>query len=342
MEQPNKVKTSKSSAIQKRCRHCKYRFRGAKSKVYCSDTCRYAAGNAKQRNNTEKRLFRAQGSAFFYWLAQQVIRSGSLQILEGHTLTTMIDLYNLFKDSIKMNGTGSTDRLYVLSHIYAANPDSSSEAIGALFADNLIICPALDNQRHGNAFKEGAGRSISRRSLKHEHHVSEDESPKSVIKRIVSFLGDDFVEKVVVKAKIQPTARVKLFAWFEANGIKAPASSVSTQQLQALKDKYMSKDGKGFSYKLEAYTPTEVYLAEMERMNASEEAQLYLKGVIWLSLVDIPHEVIAKAHMVCFKWLHQEIPDATPHLAHFLKSYIDIATLIDETDYASFDSTLPY
>ncbi|MFC9007817.1 hypothetical protein [Streptomyces microflavus] len=337
------TKVAKPS-IRRYCKHCKLRFTTKlKSKVYCSDKCKSAATYHRKTNNVEKRLFRAQGSAFFYWVAQQAIRSNTLQILEGHTVESMVALYNLFKESIKMNGTGSTERLYVLSHIYAANPDSSSEGVGALFADNLIVCPALDNQRHGNAFKEGTGHSIPRSSLKLQHHVHSDESPKAVIKRIVEFLGEDLVEKVVVKAKVQPTARIKLFAWFEKNGIKAPSEKLSTQQLQTLKDEYLGKEnGKGFVFRLEAYTPTEVYAVEMERLSASEEAQLYLKGVIWLDLIDIPHDVIAKAHMVCFKWLHQEIPDATPHLAHYLKSYIDINALVDDTDYSVIDAASPY
>ncbi len=331
-------------SIRRYCKHCKIRFTTKlKTKLYCSDKCKAASTYQRRANSVEKRIFRAQGSAFFYWVAQQAIRASTLQILEGHTVESMVSLYNLFKDSIRMNGTGSTERLYVLSHIYAACPDNSSNGVGQLFADNLIIVPALDNQRHGNAFKEGTGRSIARRSLKLKHHVHNDETPKEVIKRLVDFLGEDFVEKVVVKAKIQPTARIKLFAWFEANGIKTPSEKLSTQQLQALKDEHMGKEGgKGFTFKLKAYTPTEVYAAELERLNASEEAQLYLKGVIWLNLSNIPHDVIAKAHMVCFKFLHQEIPDATPHLVHFLKPYIDITTLVDDTDYSGLNVACPF
>lgn len=338
------AKAAAKPSIRRYCKHCKVRFTTKlKTKLYCSDKCKAAATYQRKTNSVEKRLFRAQGSAFFYWAAQQTIRANTLQILEGHTVESMVALYSLFKDSIKMNGTGSTERLYVLSHIYAASPDSSSEGVGQLFADNLIIVPALDNQRHGNAFKEGTGRSIARSALKLKHHVHNDEAPKAVIKRIIDFLGEDFVEKVVVKAKIQPTARIKLFAWFDANGIKTPSEKLSTQQLQALKDEHLGKEnGKEFVFKLEAYTPTEVYAVEMERLNASEEAQLYLKGVIWLDLIGIPHDVIAKAHMVCFKWLHQEIPDATPHLAHYLKSYIDINALVDDTDYSVIDAASPY
>lgn len=317
------------------CNYCKKRFTTTlKTAEYCNSSCKQAAAYLRKNGRTDKRLDRATTSAFFHYLAGECKRASTLQVLQGHTLESLLALYAVYKFSIRANGIGSAERLYHICHIY---PSAGQAAVGMLFADNLVVAPALANQRHGAKFVNGKGRCLPRSKLLEKHYVSEDESNSVVIGRIVDFLGVELVEAAVVKGKVQKATRLKLLQWFETNGITLPAEDkLSTQHLQRIKAEHIAKSTgkatKGFSWELPALSPTDAYAHELERCGASSEV-LMLWGeltnydsnyIFSSSMLEMPEHIYAGAHHIAFNILHGVIADGAEELRRVLSGYIDL------------------
>ncbi|MCY1536114.1 hypothetical protein D9M68_715570 [compost metagenome] len=64
------------------------------------------------------------------------------------------------------------------------------------------------NRSHTNKYF-GQGKCIHRSKTSAANFVSEDESRKSIIRRIVRYLGEDVITEFAKKARIQPTQRIK-------------------------------------------------------------------------------------------------------------------------------------
>jgi len=252
-----------------RCKHCQKQFRTTSvKKIYCTLQCQKEATKKKRRVS---RTDRATHSAFFYHLAYECERAGTLQILTGHTVESLVALYEVYKVKLRANRYGET-KDYEISHIHPVRSDSA-ETIGLYHASNLVVVPTKLNREHGTQHY-GHGLSINRNALVSKHSVEKGAPRKQTVQRIIAFLGADVVADAVKVAKIQPTQRHKLLSWLhdhldptvpEQRAHLDNLDDMTTIALTGLKAKLEGKEGSGFQTKTTILTPFQVLSQELER-----------------------------------------------------------------------------
>lgn len=220
---------------------CKKRFTTTVATAkYCSTKCGDAGRNIRKRVDP---LQKAMKSAFFYYLAGECLRAHTLEILQGHTLESLCELHEVYKNNMKWNGYGGSNA-YELSHIA---PVKGHAGMGMLFADNLVSAPKALNRAHGNKHY-GCGKSISRLTLNPKHSVDKRwNSPSEVVQMVIDYLGKDLVLAVIKVCKIKPAQRSQLVEWILAHyspanprhlialGDLSQVHDLKTQQLKHVK-----------------------------------------------------------------------------------------------------------
>lgn len=249
------------------CPHCKKRFRTTSiKKMYCTPQCQKEATKKKRRVS---RVDRAVNAAFFYHLAYECERAGTLQILAFHTIESLVALYEIYKLRLKANHYGAT-KDYAISHIC---PVQGEDTIGLFHPENLVVVPTKLNRDHGTTHY-GHGLSINRNALVSKHSVAKGSPRKQTVQRIITFLGADVVEEVVKIAKIQPTQRHKVLSWLhdhldptvpEQRAHLDNLDDMTTIALTGLKATLEGKEANGFAIKTRTYTQFEVLLLGLEQ-----------------------------------------------------------------------------
>lgn len=265
-ESPNKIKATRRLT----CPHCKKRFRTTSiKKAYCTPQCQKEATKKKRRVS---RVDRAVNAAFFYHLAYECERAGTLQILAFHTIESLVQLYEIYKLRLKANRYGAT-KDYAISHIC---PVQGEDIIGLFHPANLVVVPTKLNRNHGTQH-HGHGLSINRSALVSKHLVEKGAPRKQTVQRIIAFLGADVVEEVVRIAKIQPTQRHKVLSWLhdhldptvpEQRAHLDNLDDMTTIALTALKASVQGNEGSGYQIKTRTYTPLEVLLLGLAQQTA--------------------------------------------------------------------------
>lgn len=229
--------TTKATVKRKTCKnpHCKKRFRPKQlTAMFCADACRYAvAGSKKKKDPIEK----AVKCAFFYYLARECIRAGTLEVLRGHTVESLPALHSLYKANMRYNGYGDSND-YELSHIA---PVKGHAFVGLLYADNLVSSPKALNRSHGTKYF-GAGRSILRATLDTMHAVDKEiEKESEVVSRVLAYLGKTVVINTIKDCKIKPTQRCQLTQWianhYDENNIEHVAALPNINMIETMKTK---------------------------------------------------------------------------------------------------------
>lgn len=249
------------------CSTCKTRFRTTSAKAqYCSRPCKDRAAALRKRVT---HITNASESAFLYVLAAEVERAGTLQILQGHNVASLTDLYALYKRYLRANEYGDS-RAYAMSHIY---PVKGQSAIGLFHADNLVIAPSSMNRSHG-VRHFGHGLSIPRAKLESRYMVSKGDSRSSTVARIIKFLGADVITEFAKAVKLQPSTRHKTLSWLhdhldpdvpEHAEHLTKLDSMSSKALSALKSTLQGKDGRGFKLLTQEVHPLDIFAAELQR-----------------------------------------------------------------------------
>lgn len=253
-----------------RCKHCSKQFRTTSPKaLYCSRLCKEKSAAIKKRVTYTAR---ASNSAFMYLLASECERSGTLQILEGHDVASLTELYTLYKRYLCANEYGST-KAYALSHIA---PVCGSTSVGTLHPSNLVIALSGMNRSHG-VKHFGHGQSIPRVNLDSRHSVFKGDSRKATIARIISFLGEDVITEFAKAVNLQPTQRHKVMSWLiEHLDLNDSVQSkhfdnldtMSTKALTTLKAELQGKDTSGYKLPTSETQALYVYALELVRHSA--------------------------------------------------------------------------
>jgi hypothetical protein len=183
------------------CKHCKNDFSPVRSgHFYCSDTCRKLAHKAKKllqnrRKKTRRiaeKLSCLASSNFGRYLVYEVRRAGTVQVLHGHTHSTLQQLADLRAQCKKYSGyeDGKPLSFYELSHIW---PVSHPEYLGLLNSKNLVIATKSFNRRHATKFPtSAAGMYFLRDQLENKWAVNPKETPLQVLKRVRRYIGIEF------------------------------------------------------------------------------------------------------------------------------------------------------
>lgn len=266
----NAVKTS--ATRRPTCKHCKKRFTTSnKTAMFCSRECKQANANSKVKKDP---MDKAMKCAFFYYLARECMRAGTLEILRGHTVETLSALHELYKANMRYNGYGDRND-YELSHIA---PVKGHAFIGLLFADNLVSAPKTLNRSHGTKYF-GHGASISRATLDTKHAVDKEiEKESDVVARVLAYIGKTNILETIKACKIKPTQRCQLTQWIanhydESNPEHVAAlpsvdmiETMKTKELQNIKTLMTGKDASGY-FACEASRVEVVMSRELTRLS---------------------------------------------------------------------------
>ena len=254
------------------CKDCKKRFTTSVATAkYCSNKCGATTRNKSKRIDP---LEKALKSAFFYYIAGECLRAQTIEILRGHTLESLCELHEVYKNNMKWNGYGDTST-YELSHIA---PVKGSQTLGLLFAENLVSAPKALNRAHG-AKHYGFGKSVSRFSLDPKHSVNKSfNSPSAVVEKVIKYLGKDLVQEVVKACKIKPTQRSQLTEWIIDNYNPSDEShraalpdpekvhDLKTRELQHIKAALIGEEAGDYVSCLAAH-PADVMTHELYRLS---------------------------------------------------------------------------
>lgn len=282
-----KLASKKKNARQLTCPQCKVRFRTTSLiKRFCKIDCQKQATKLKRRVSY---IHRATHSAFFYWLASEVKRAETLEILAGHSVDSLIGLHSVYKRALKGNRYGdvvSTDaNSFEISHI---SPVKGKTTVGRLHADNLVVAPKNLNRAHGTKYF-GHGLSIPRTQLQLRYAITENVTLKQCVTKIISYIGEEMVSQAVKAAKIQPTQRHKTLAWLYDNldpNVSEHAAYIeslekmSGKMLAALKAKIQHKQPGDFRIKTEYFSPFRMLMFELERHAATRPELRTIQGLI--------------------------------------------------------------
>ena len=128
-----------------------------KGHLYCSETCRkrfhkrskakLSAANRARRLATKLR--KLANTSFGKYLVRELRRAGNLEVLRGHSKTSLNQLAKLRSRCNKVSGfsfSGKPNGTYELSHIYAAQ---GKQGLGRLHPINLVIAPKAFNRSIG-------------------------------------------------------------------------------------------------------------------------------------------------------------------------------------------------
>ncbi|MDA7088259.1 hypothetical protein PH586_17885 [Pseudomonas sp. SA3-5] len=260
----------------KTCKHCLQPFEfKRKTADFCAESCKKKHKAIRQRKLQKKRLYRAETSAFFYYLADECRRAETIEILRDHTLESITELHTVYKYRMKANGFGS-EATYSLCHLF---PVKHPFQIGVLRAENLVVSYSNLNSKHSNTAAAGIGVSIPRHTLSPKWKISENATKTAVISKIVEYWGQPLVEQLAVKLKLQPTVRQQVFDFLiSSTDPRVPTQSkleaMSTQELSTLKALITGKETSGFGAYAELQEYGQVFGHELRRLSNYREELL--------------------------------------------------------------------
>ena len=177
---------------KKQCGYCQEMInpKQRKDKIYCTDKCRKVAHRkekSKQSRIEKRRSNLIQNDEMIY-IARQCKKAKTVQILEGHTLESFINLTELIgmKYGRKVN----------LCHIA---PIKGKGSTGLLHERNLYHGGAYQNKKFRNKYYSG-GLKIDNGKLLKKWAVTDDMSTNDVLVKIEEFLVDIIPEYIEISS----------------------------------------------------------------------------------------------------------------------------------------------
>jgi hypothetical protein len=283
-----------SKKVCKVCKHCGTHFvTKYKTKEYCSEKCKNDAKCARyykskkpiqvKKYTTKREKLLATG--FGRWLLKECQRAETVQVLQGHTVESLNELFELFKRRSKASGyvDGKPSGAFELSHIWSVK--GNKHKMGLLHPLNLVLVPARLNRLHGSktpseAF-EGIGRCIPTSALLSRYSVSKGDSLAQVERQVFSLLGtvwQQFVATVVIQQGQQKQLRKKLEKTLD---LILPID-LSFEQLKAIADK---SGITFFSANWDAHSAVSVFAEELQRFGHTQGTE-YCVYLSWLGLYE--------------------------------------------------------
>lgn len=267
-----------------RCKHCKSTFTAVRQgHIYCSETCRKLSHKSKAklkaaRNRSRRiatKLEKLSACSFGRYLAKEVRRAGTVEVLQGHTAQSLKDLVALRRKCTAAGGyeKGEPKGVYELSHIW---PVASTQYLGLLTPENLVITPKEFNRKHGqkSPITGYQGSSIPRASLKGKWAVPEEMSTANILRMVRSYLGEEldlWLSGFVISLTQQDTLIKQLV---KAGLPKKQLQGLKLQQLKALAEEI---DVLYFDIDKEAEDVRSVLFNELNRLGLATEISKVLE-----------------------------------------------------------------
>jgi hypothetical protein len=176
------------------CNCCKTKYTPVqKTQRFCTTKCKDKHHQSVKSKRTAatvaRRKLKLPYTAFWQSLARECKRAGTVEVLQGHTSTSLYNLYKLRKQCTLASGIRDGEvikKQYELSHIC---PSSGHHAyIGLYHPDNLIIAPFAFNRKRGTSYTKG-GSYILRSALQPKWLIRDKDSVKEIFAKMHKYLG---------------------------------------------------------------------------------------------------------------------------------------------------------
>jgi hypothetical protein len=189
----------------------------------CSPKCR---SSLKRKNIADKRILSLPQCDEWLWVCRELKRVGTIEALQG---VDLVELFSLYRSRFKCYGWNAETKQskYHLCHISSAK---GKDSIGLLSHLNLFIGNSLPNQIQGNKEVKDRGLSISRHSLKRKWLVSDKDTDRQVLDKVVLYLGAVLVEYAKTNP-IRKSQRFSLARWIYQN---IPTNTTPLKELERL------------------------------------------------------------------------------------------------------------
>lgn len=293
------------------CTHCKIKYLPIrKDQKFCSAECKTKHHNQVKAKRTQakvqRRKLKLPYTAFWQSIARECRRSGTVQILQGHTAESLYDLYKLRKQTTLASGISQGEVIkcqFELSHI---TPSSGhSEYVGLLHSHNLIIAPFAFNRSRGSKYTSG-GLYIKRRDLADKWRVRDKDSVKEIFAKMHAFLGtelDSFLSENVLTI----TQREQLIRKI-------------IKKIKATEELFDEEDESCLRYKLNSLEPL-----ELKEKAASLEISVNDRSITSKSELTVLYEELSR----CVAFGHNEL---TPLLVFITAFYTKKNCIGDDFD----------
>lgn len=268
----------------KKCFHCKALFKPVrKGHIHCSDTCRKLRNKAKNKvisdQNRKRRLAekvkKLASSTFGRYLVREIKRAKTVQILTGHSAETLKALVALRRRCTTVSGYEEGEPLgtYELSHIW---PVKSTNCIGLLCVENLVIAPKSFNRQHAQKFPVHPliGKAISDADLTDHWKVVESMDSRQVLKLARSFVGEEF-DKWLASFLISNSQRDQLIKNLVKAGL--PKKRLQELKLRHLKALAEEEEVPYFDISTNPQDVRSLLSEETERLGVGRELGLLLE-----------------------------------------------------------------
>lgn len=272
---------SNNSSNRLKCPFCRdYFVPKSKKSIYC---CRVhkekqqALDRKKERRkNTKttkdrisKKFNLLKKSSFGLYLASQLKRSGTVEILRDFNSQNLKELYQIKRKATSFSSfkEGVSNEDYHLSHIFSAKGNETS--IGTIHPENLVITPANWNFKHRSIATDGTGRSILKSTLSSKWAVKNTDSISEVLGKARAYLASEF-NKFISGAQFH-SQKEQL-----QKKLSKLTNTPSNANLSELKEIAVLHGVSTFSKTSSAVPITEVLKHEIERLNKTDHWTYWL------------------------------------------------------------------
>lgn len=199
--------TTKNTAVKKTHRRtcqnlqCKSKFSTTDSrKTFCTRECKESSSNTAKRSVTYEI---PKTNHFFIYLTKEVIRSGTLHVLDPlrNSVEALQALYDVVKGRMVANVLSGTE----LFHVAHIAPSSHEYVLGLLCAENLLIAPTVLNKRHTNTHANKAGVFMYRADMNIRNTILSDDT--DILDRVIDYIGLGTIIAFCKKSKLTPSQR---------------------------------------------------------------------------------------------------------------------------------------
>lgn len=267
-----------------KCAHCKALFKPVRrGHVHCSDTCRKLRNKAKnkvisdqkKKHRVDEKVKKLAASSFGRYLIREIKRAKTVQILTGQSAESLKSLVSLRRRCTAASGYQEGEPLatYELSHIW---PVKSSNSLGLLCAENLVIAPQTFNRQHAQKFPFHAlvGKALPAAALTDQWKVGEGMDSTQVLKLARSFVGEEF-DKWLTSFLISNSQRDQLIKNLVKAGLpKRRLQELKLRQLKALAEE---EDVPYFDISTNPRDVRSLLSEETERLGVGRELGLVLE-----------------------------------------------------------------
>jgi len=259
-----------------RCETCRKQFRPKTTRQkYCNVAC------SKKKAPAAKPAYVIPRSApFVKYLIREVRRAGFAQIMEGHTVESLTELYKMVAYRFKANKYRFIDDneddypfVYSLSHIV---PVVGHAELGLLHPQNLVVSLTSQNRQHGTKCF-GQGKSIPRTAILPKYRVDPKATNSQVFEMILSVIGKAKFIAFAKAVKLQPSKKQQhistLLTLLDKSNPEHQAhfklltdKTATTQALGALVQLLKGKTASSYKFTPDVMYPFRVYKDETIRL----------------------------------------------------------------------------